>query len=148
LGEEERRAELEKRGIAVLLAPGQNELFLFFGRACGMWMFRRQGLNPRYSSNSSHSSNKAGSLTCCAARERQTELFNQALRNETGVSQHIWLHRRFCLQNTSGAGGRPCLYSPFPTATLVRPAAESSAGLLLGQGWGSGEDREVREEGT
>ena len=41
-------------------------LLLFFGCIHGTWMFLGQGLNLCHSSNLSHSSDNAGSLTCCA----------------------------------------------------------------------------------
>ena len=39
--------------------------FFFFGHICGMWKFPGQGSNPCHSSNPSHCSENARSLTCC-----------------------------------------------------------------------------------
>ena len=49
-------------------------LFTFFDRACGMRKFLSQGSNLSHSSNSGHCRDNAGSLTCCAIRERLSYL--------------------------------------------------------------------------
>ena len=47
------------------LPPFFKKLFIFFGCAYGMWKFQGQGMNPHHSSNPSHCSDKASSLTLC-----------------------------------------------------------------------------------
>ena len=43
--------------------------FSFSACSCGMWTFLDQGWNLRHSRDLSHSSDNAGSLTCCTTRE-------------------------------------------------------------------------------
>ena len=50
-------------------------VFLFFGYTCSMWKFPGQGQKLRHSSDLSHCSDNAGSLTYCATRELRV-LFN------------------------------------------------------------------------
>lgn len=58
-----------------LLASKTMRQYSFFGRTHSLWKFPVQESNPHHSSNSSHCSNYAGSLTCQATRELQTTHF-------------------------------------------------------------------------
>ena len=58
--------------------------FFFFGLALGMWNFLGQELNPCHSSNPSHCSDNARSLTCWVLRDFQV------CGNLLGLSRLTW----------------------------------------------------------
>ena len=64
------------------------------GHTCGMWKFRGQGSNPCHSSDQSHCSDSARSLTCCTTRELQgLGIFictgSCKLRSKLWIEKHI-----------------------------------------------------------
>ena len=60
----------------------------FFGHARNIWKFPSQESNPRHSSNQSHSSDNAKSLTCRATRELVELYFKIHLYRLTGYLFH------------------------------------------------------------
>ena len=76
-------------------------MFFFFGHAWGRWKFPDQGWNPCHSSNPTHCSDNAGSLTCWATRElqqlifyRNTYFMNTLYITHTCIYTYIWKLRQ------------------------------------------------------
>ena len=65
----------------------ERTLIIWGGCTCSMWNFLGQGSNPCYSSNPSHCSDSARSLTCCAIEElwRLTSWFQYCFDIKTKI---------------------------------------------------------------